>query len=269
MKNLLSITFALAVLCSGRLSAQIAVVDGAQIQQSWLEHLEELARFKAMIDNQVLQITALSQQLAQITFVSTVLGNPATNQALPGISAVVTSINAAGAALSRVELLAESTASIAHFDNGRGLYRVIGDSFQSPDGRTISRQTDAYKPMAAVIQTTTNHDAVYEDVLIRRRALREGLRDTLQQLRSATTDAESQKLQGVLIGQMAELAATDHEADFAAQRAVIQDIANRNDRLRQQEARREEQTQEMADTMNRLAGFLRPNTKPTKLNNPR
>lgn len=269
MKTWLTLSLALFLSTTGRLSAQMAVIDVKQTTQNWKEHLEDMTKFKEMIDNQLLQFTTLTQQLAQLTFVSSVLGNPATNLALPGIAAVLTSINAAGVALSRVELLAETTAAIAHFDNGRGIFRAVGESFQTSDGRTVLRQVDAYKPLAAVIQATANHDTVYEDVMKRRRALREASRDTLQQLRTATTDAESQKLQGVLLGQMAELSATDHEADFATQRAVVQDIANRNDRLRQDEARREEQAQEIGDAVKKVTDLLRPNTKPLKLSNPR
>ncbi len=254
---------------TGRVEAQMAVVDSAQIKQNVVQHLEDIARFATMIEHQIQQITTLTQQLAQLNFVSAVLGNPGTNQTLSGILSVFSSVSEIGASVSRSELLAGATAAIAHFDNGRGIFRAVGDSFRDSDGHTVKRQLDIYKPLAAVIQTTVNHDAVYENVLTRRRGLREGLRDTLQQLRAAMTDAESQKLQGVLIGQVAELAATDHEADFATQRSVIQDIANRNDRLRQEEARREEQVEEMSKSMKSLIELLQPNTRPIMFSQPR
>jgi hypothetical protein len=52
---------------------------------------------------------------------------------------------------------------------------------------------------------------------------------TTQQLQAATTDAETQKLTGVLVGYTAELEAVDREIDHAAAQVATQDAENRTD----------------------------------------
>ena len=63
---------------------------------------------------------------------------------------------------------------------------------------------------------------------------------TTTQLKAAAIDAEVQKLNGVLTGLSAALNNTDYELNRASASALVQDVANRNDRQRQLEARKEQ-----------------------------
>jgi len=86
---------------------------------------------------------------------------------------------------------------------------------------------------------------------MRRKSLRQQIATTTQQLQASTTDAETQKLTGVLVGYTAELEAVDREIDQAAAQLATQDIENRADTERQNEARREERRAQMDEGFRR------------------
>ena len=67
----------------------------------------------------------------------------------------------------------------------------------------------------------------------RRATIKNQIAQTTQQLQNATTDAEVQKLHGVLTSLNADLASTDDEVNQAASSAMVQDIQNRNDQQKQ------------------------------------
>ena len=69
----------------------------------------------------------------------------------------------------------------------------------------------------------------------RRQVLKGRMVGTIDALQSATTDAETQKLQGVVTAQAAQLQALDQEVVNATSQAVVQDIANRNNERKQEQ----------------------------------
>ncbi|HRZ55293.1 MAG TPA: hypothetical protein P5525_07540, partial [Candidatus Paceibacterota bacterium] len=231
MKTLI---LALCACCALVLPAhpQIPVTDAGVIAAQAVE----LARTIEMIANQFHQITLLGEQLTEAQFVSRVLGDPATIRTVSGLPTLLGDLQATGSNVARIALIAGTTALDAQQYTGGGLFRPVGEAFRTIDGDLIPRQDDTFKPYAAVIRAVANHDAVEQDVLARRQSLRAAIHQTLAALQAAATDAEAQKLHGVLLGQMADLEAIDRELGFAAQRAIIQDIENRNDTLRQEAA---------------------------------
>ncbi len=94
-------------------------------------------------------------------------------------------------------------------------------------------------------------------MLRRRETLRNNIASTTSKLQASTTDAETQKLNGVLIGYNAELATVDHEIDNATGQIVAQDTENRADRERQEEARREERQAQMEESVRRYGEVFR------------
>jgi predicted Holliday junction resolvase-like endonuclease len=93
-----------------------------------------------------------------------------------------------------------------------------------------------------------------------RQALKSQIADTVNQLQAATTDAETQKLQGVLTAQSAQLAALGDDETNAATQAVVQDIANRNDQQKQQEAQDEEVAADRQDALTKFGTMMVPDT---------
>lgn len=250
------------------LHAQWEVHNGSQDLLLIEQQVERIAHYIELATNQVKQWNTLKEELDRLQFVSRAMGDPATNTWLPAIKSVAASIEGKSPALTRLDLIGATGAQLAQDDIGGGLYRAVGATFNTRDNQAVRRVEQAYKPLAAVVQATANHDAVQADVKARREQLRAGVRQALEQLRVAKTDAETQKLQGVLVGLNAELAAADAELAAAAQQAVVQEIANRNDRLRQEQAHREEQAAEFQATVEKVTAALRPNTKPVSLSRP-
>ena len=113
----------------------------------------------------------------------------------------------------------------------------------------VTRRPQPYLALAAVQQTADNYLAVSTDAAARRVALKRQVAVTTEQLRSARTDAEVQKLGAVLTGLSAALESTDQEIGQATASAVVQDIANRAEAQRQLEAKKEQQHAEFTEAV--------------------
>jgi len=132
----------------------------------------------------------------------------------------------------------------------------VGTSFQTPRGQTIQRPANQYEQFSAIINTASNYVAVADNAAQRRATLKNQIAQTTQQLQNATTDAEVQKLHGVLTSLNADLASTDDEVNQAASSAQVQDIQNRNDQQKQIQALTEQQNAEFEEaTSNYVATF--------------
>jgi len=79
--------------------------------------------------------------------------------------------------------------------------------------------------------------------------LKERIADTTQQLQASTTDAETQKLAGVITGYNAELAAIDKEVDQTLAESLVLDMQNQADREKQAQARKEERMAEFGEAI--------------------
>ena len=118
--------------------------------------------------------------------------------------------------------------------------------------------------MAAVQKTTDNFLSVSTDATARRIALKGQIAATTDALRNATTDAEVQKLSGVLVGLSSALNNTDYEIEQATASAVVQDIANRNEMQRQIEAKKEQQHAEFTEAVQKYGQTFRLMDAPTE-----
>ena len=117
-------------------------------------------------------------------------------------------------------------------------------------------------------KTTDNYSSVSTDATARRVALKQEIAATTEQLKSATTDVEIQKLTGVLIGLSSALNNTDYEINQATASAVVQDIANRNDTQRQVEADKQQQHAEFTEAVQRYGQTFRLMNAPTAFPTP-
>jgi len=147
------------------------------------------------------------------------------------------------------QLVANANGNIALTYNDAGIYATVGTSFQTPGGQTIQRPASQYEPFSAIINTASNYVAVADNAAKRRAAIKDQIAQTTQQLQNATTDAQVQKLQGVLTSLNADLASTDDEVNQAAASALVQDIQNRNDQQKQIQALTEQQNVEFAESV--------------------
>jgi hypothetical protein len=240
MKKLIVITaIALPLAFSAR--AQWIVFDPKMNAQQILDTAQQIAK-------QVEQIQMLTQQLSEFKNYESLFGDPK-QVALSMVPALNADLLKLEPGQNLEDLLSIADGSYALTYNGSGIYATVGASFQTPKGQTIQRPADEYKPFAAIINTASNYVAVADDAATRRAAIKEQIAQTTAQLKTATTDAEVQKLQGVLSGLNSDLASTDAEVNQAVGSALVQDIQNRNDQQKQMQALTEQQNAEFTEAV--------------------
>ena len=251
MKKLIAaIAIALPLAFSAR--AQWIVYDPTMNVQQILDEAESIAKYVTMIDNQVQQINTLTSQLSEFKNYESLFGNPS-QVVLSMVPALDSDLQNLEPGLNLENLVASADGNIALTFNDDGIYATVGASFQTPGGQTIQRPVDAYKPFSAVINSASNYVAVADNAAQRRAAIKNQIAQTTQQLQNATTDAQVQKLQGVLTSLNGDLASTDDELNQAADSAMVQDIQNRNDQQKQVQALTEQQNAEFTEAVSNYA----------------
>lgn len=242
--------------------AQLVVIDPTAIAHSQANHVADLAKYVEMVNNQLKQITTMTQQLQQTEAYVKAFGNPEQLVHIVGADQLVTSLqrNGIGQILGNLQRSANGIQALQY--NANGIYTSLGTTFTTPGGATVLRPEALYRKYGAIQDSSRNFQAVNDDVLARRATLRSQIATTTQQLQASTTDAETQKLTGVLVGYNAELGAVDHEIDHAAAQVATQDAENRADRERQEQARREERQAQMEESFRRYGEVFRLETTP-------
>jgi hypothetical protein len=254
MKKLIAIiAVALPLAFSAR--AQWIVYDPISNVQQILDQAENIAKYVTMIDNQVQQIDTLTSQLSEFKNYESLFGNPS-QVALSMVPALDSDLQNTEPGQNLENLVTSADGNYALTYNDNGLYATVGVSFQTPRGQTIQRPADQYKKYAAIADTANNYDSVADDAAKRRATIKDEIAQTTEQLKSATTDAQVQKLQGVLTSLNGDLASTDDELNQATDSALVQSIQNQNDQQKQVQALTEQQDAEFEEaTSNYMVTF--------------
>lgn len=242
--------------------AQWVVYDPANTVQSVINTAQEIAKFVEMINNQVQQIQTLTDQLDEFKHYKELFGDP-NAVALTTVQPLVNDLRKTELGQTLTELESAVDAGDAMVYTANGLFTSIGTTFNTPNGATVARREAPYLPVAAVQKTTDNFLSVSTDATARRIALKEEIARTTTALKSATTDAEVQKLTGVLIGLSSALNNTDYEINQATASALVQDVANRNEVQRQIEAKKEQQHAEFTEAVQQYGQTFRLMNAPT------
>jgi len=242
--------------------AQLVVTDPVAHTLTRIDHAQDLAKYIEMINNQVTQINTLTQQLQQIQAYVKAFGNPASLLNITGANQLVGSLqlNGIGQTLTQLQRTANGIQALQY--TGNGLYTSLGQSFTTPGGTTLPFNQQLYRKYGAIQDDSRNFQSVTDDVLRRRETLRNNIASTTSKLQASTTDAETQKLNGVLIGYNAELATVDHEIDNAAGQVLTQDAENRADKERDDQARREERQAQIQESFRRYGEVFQLETTP-------
>jgi hypothetical protein len=245
MKKLIAVIL-LALPLAHRASAQMVVFDPISEIQSIVNTAEEVAEFVSMVENQVTQIETLTDQLSEFKNYENLFGNPS-QVSLSMVGTLDSDLQNTEPGQNLENLVASADGNAAMTYNDDGIYATVGASFQTPRGQTIQRPADQYKPFAAVINSASNYVVVADNAAQRRAAIKEEIAQATEQLNSAGTDAEVQKLHAVLTSLNGDLASTDDELNQAADSALVQDIQNRNDQQKQIQALTEQQNAEFQE----------------------
>jgi hypothetical protein len=255
MKLILTLTALVAT--APLLRAQVVVTNPISDAFAEVMHLEDIAKQVEMINNQVQQIQTLTAQLQQVQAYVKAFGDPEQLLSIVGADELIGSLQQSGVGQTIGELQELASGVEALTYDANGLYQSLGASFTTPDGVEMPRAEELYRKFGAIQQGSQNFQAVTDDVLSRRESLRQQIAATTQQLQASTTDAETQKLTGVLVGYTAELETVDREIEHAAAQLATQDIENRADKERQDEARREERRAQMDESTRRFGDVFR------------
>ena len=261
MKKLIAImAVALPLAFSAR--AQWIVYDPTVNIEQIVSQAEDIAKYVQMIDNQVQQIQTLGDQLSEFKNYESLFGNPS-QVALSMVPTLNADLQSLEPGQNLENLVSNADGNYALTYNDSGLYATVGSSFQTPGGQTIQRPADQYKPFAAINRTANNYVAVADDAAKRRATIKDQIAQTTEQLQNATTDAEVQKLHGVLTSLNGDLASTDDEVNQAASSAMVQDIQNRNDQQKQIQALTEQQNAEFEESVSNYAAKFQLLNAPT------
>ncbi|MBV9009140.1 MAG: hypothetical protein JO354_08240 [Verrucomicrobia bacterium] len=242
--------------------AQVVVIDPTSIANNQANHIVDLAKYVEMVNNQIKQITTMTQELQQVTAYVKAFGDPASLLNITGANQLVSSLKQTGIGQTLGQLQQSANGIQALEYTGNGLYTSLGSTFTTPGGTQVPRLEELYRKFGAVQQSSGNLQKVTTDVLSRRENLRNQIASTTSQLQASSTDAETQKLTGVLVGYNAELATVDHEIDNAAAEVAAQDVENRADADRQGQARREEREAQMEESSRRYGEVFQLETTP-------
>jgi len=266
MKKLIALALVtLGVTVSAR--AQWVVFDPTAQIQSIINTAQEVAQFVTMIQNQVQQIQSLTDQLNEFKKYESLFGDPKA-VILSTVQPLISDLRKTELGQTLTTLETTVNAGQAMVYNASGLFQSVGTTFTTPDGQTVTRRQAPYLPIAAVQKTTDNYLSTSTDAAARRVALKNEIAATTEQLKAATTDAEVQKLQGVLIGLSAALNNTDYEINQATASTLVQDVANRNEIQRQIEAKKEQQHAEFTEAIQKYGQTFRLMNAPTAFPTP-
>jgi len=266
MKKLIAV-IAIALPLGFSARAQWIVYDPTMNVQQILDEAESIAKYVTMIDNQVQQITTLDNQLSEFKNYENLFGNPA-SVALSMVSSLNSDLQTVEPGKNLENLVSSADGNYALTYNDNGLYATVGTSFQTPGGQNVQRPADQYKKYAAINDTANNYVTVADNAAQRRATIKGQIAQTTQQLQNATTDAEVQKLQGVLTSLNGDLASTDDEVNQAAASAMVQDIQNRNDQQKQVQALTEQQNADFAESISNYAAKFQLLNAPTTFPSP-
>ncbi len=262
MKKFIALTL-ITVGIAAPTRAQWVVYDPTSNIQQIIDTAQEIAKYVEMIENQVQQIEALKNQLNEFKHYEDLFGDPK-RVVLSTVKPLTDDLRKTEVGQTLTVLEGTVNASQAMLYNASGLFQNVGTTFTTPDRKKITRLEAPYLPVAAVQKTTDNYLTVSKDAAARRIALKDEIAATTDQLKAAKTDAEVQKLIGVLIGLSAALNNTDYEINQASASALVQDAANRNDAQRQIEAKKEQQHAEFTEAVQKYGQTFRLMNAPTQ-----
>jgi hypothetical protein len=258
------VSIALYLSAAPLVTAQVVVIDPTAIAHNQANHIVDLAKYVEMVNNQLKQITTMTQELQQVTAYVKAFGDPSSLLNITGANQLISSLKQTGVGqtIGQLQQVANGLQALQY--TGNGLYTNLGSTFTTPGGLRLPRAEELYRKYGAIQQSSQNFQGVTTDVLARRANLRNQIASTTTQLQAATTDAETQKLTGVLVGYNAELATVDHEIDNAAGQVLTQDAENRAGKERDDQARREERQAQMEESFRRYGEVFQLEATPPK-----
>jgi hypothetical protein len=216
-----------------------------QIRQE-AQHAEDITKYTTMIQKQLEQINQLTNLVNQDVEQLRRFGNPDTYVNMLGLDDLFEEVNKVKTGVGKtVADFTETANGIAALKNtGQGLYQdlsALTDKF----GQKVQYQAGSFKKFGMVQDMNDDYNIQLAAVNQSFKRLEEEVRNTTQQIDSAGSLVETEKLKAKLQAVQGALDTNMHRATLAAFKVLVQSEVNRNDQARAQEAARQRRTQEM------------------------
>jgi hypothetical protein len=216
-----------------------------QVRQE-AQHAEDVTKYTTMIQKQLEQINQLTNIVNQSVEQLHRFGDPNTYVNMLGLDDLLEEVNNARSGVGRtVAGFTETANGIAALKyTGQGLYQ---DLSELPDkfGQQVRYDTESFRKFGVVQDMNDDYNNQLSAVNQSFVRLEEEVRNTAQQINSAGSLVETEKLKAKLQAVQGTLDTNMHRASLAALKILVQGEVNRNDQARTQEVSRQRRIQEM------------------------
>jgi DNA-binding ferritin-like protein len=223
-----------------------------QVKQE-LQHAEDVAKYAEMIQKQVQQIEQLTTMINQNVEQLHRIGDPKTYVNMLGLDVLFNEMGrlkqGLGSSMAEFQQTIDGVAALKETANG--LYQDIS---KMPDrfGLTVQFDANSFKRFGAVQDMYKSFDTEVEQTNRSLTILQHEKQSTLQQLNSASSLIEVQKLTGKLHSVESTIQDTVNRTNIAAQKVLVQHAANQNDRARMEQAILQQRLQEVEEENRRM-----------------
>jgi hypothetical protein len=226
-----------------------------QVKQE-VQHTEDISKYATMIQKQLEQISQLTDIINQDVEQLRRFGNPDTYVNMLGLNLLFEEVNnmksGIGKTVSDFNSAANGFAALKY--TGQGLYQDLSNL---PDkfGQKVSYNTASFKKFGVVQDMNDDYDRELAKVNQAFNQLENDIRNTANQINSAGSLVETEKLKAKLQALQGNLDSNMSRASIAAFKVLVQSEVNRNDHARAQEAERERRLQEMSTEDQQLSNL--------------
>jgi len=216
-----------------------------QVKQE-AQHAEDITKYTTMIQKQLQQINQLTNIVNQNVEQLRRFGNPDTYVNMLGLNELFEEVNkvktGVGKTVADFTETANGLAALKY--TGQGLYQDLSE-LTDKFGQMVQYQTGNFKKFGMVQEMNDDYNTQLSSVNQSFNRLEDEVHNTAQQIDSAGSLVETEKLKAKLQAVQGTLNTNMHRASLAALKILVQGEMNRNDQARSQEASRQRRIQEM------------------------
>jgi septal ring factor EnvC (AmiA/AmiB activator) len=264
MRTILKVLLVLILIVSGsyRAHAMISVYDAINTVENVIQqvvdrvvqaaqHAEDMAKYVQMIQNQTQQIAQMTTMISQNVQTLERLGNPQTYINMLSLNTILADIqrtmNGVGTTVAAFQQTANGFMALKYTANG--LYQDLSQ-LKDQFGNPIQFQSNNFTRFAMVQNMYQSFNTEMTQANQSLASLLQQKQQILQQLNSASSLIETEKLKSQLQAVEANINNATARLNMYSQKILVQHAANQNDAARVQEAQREQwQQQALADDM--------------------
>jgi septal ring factor EnvC (AmiA/AmiB activator) len=262
MKTILKLLLVLIFIVPGSYSAHamISVYDAINTAENVIQqvvdrvvqaaqHAEDIAKYAQMLENQTQQIAQLTTMISQNVQALERLGNPQTYVNMLSLNTILADIqrtmNGVGTTVAGFQQTANGFMALKYTANG--LYQDLSQ-LKNQFGNPIQFQSNNFTKFAMVQNMYQSFNTEMTQANQALASLLQQKQQILQQLNSASSLIETEKLKSQLQAAEANINNATARLNMYSQKIMVQHTANQNDIARVQEAQREQwQQQALAD----------------------